>query len=808
MILREENCNGQADFSKTGEGGIRSVMNKNEILKRYFGYDNFRTGQEELIDSILSGQDVLGIMPTGAGKSLCYQVPALMLPGITLVISPLISLMMDQVKALNQAGIHAAYINSSLTEGQVTKALQFAREGRYQIIYVAPERLETESFLYFAEGVTISMVTVDEAHCVSQWGQDFRPSYLKIVRFIQGLKTRPIVSAFTATATQVVKEDIICVLGLNHPKTLVTGFDRENLYFEVKQIKKKDAFLLDYITKHKEESGIIYCATRKNVDNVCIFLEDMGIDVTRYHAGMGNEERKRSQEDFIYDRKPVIIATNAFGMGIDKSNVRYVIHYNMPQCLENYYQEAGRAGRDGEPAECIILYSAQDVMINRFLIEKKGENQEYTIEQLKDLQEQDEVRLRAMTNYCTTRKCLREMILNYFGEFSGHGTQGEQAQDTTLELKWRSRNCGNCSNCLAHYEEKNVTEIAVDVIGCVRECGQRYGINVIVGVLRGENKAKLKSYGLTQLKSFGLRRDMTESQLKDIINEMLVQQYLQMTKDKYMLIKLSRRSSELFQEGHQFLIQFLEEQESEQSTGKKESKRAGKQRISDILTNSGLELFDLLREKRLELAREEAVPPYIVFSDKTLLDMCIKVPCDRSTMLQVNGVGENKYERYGQRFLDCIQEFTQGKPQTYYYLDENDKVPIWETDIKEQTKGKRDSRKIKQEFKLTPEIAQLLHFSSKTTLSDFVGQMNDLRDDRVMKRLTNKSVLEKLEENGYIQERQEDGIWHKIVTEKGDNIGIFVETHLGQTGKEYDILYYKEKAQHYIVEKLLRDWQS
>ena len=800
-------------------------VQKYEVLKKYFGYDEFRTGQEELIDAILNGQDVLGIMPTGAGKSLCYQVPAMILPGITLVISPLISLMLDQVKALNQAGVHAAYINSALTEGQISKALQNAREGRYKIIYVAPERLETDSFLWFAGHVQISMVTVDEAHCISQWGQDFRPSYLKIVRFIEQLEQRPIVSAFTATATQVVKEDIVCVLGLRDPRTLVTGFDRENLYFEVKQVKKKDAELLAYVTMHSGDSGIIYCATRKNVDNVCTYLEEMGIDATRYHAGMGAEERKRSQEDFIYDVKPVMVATNAFGMGIDKSNVRYVIHYNMPQSLENYYQEAGRAGRDGEPSECIILYSPQDVMINKFLIGNKGENQEYTWEQLESLRENDEARLRAMTGYCTTKKCLREYILKYFGDFNSGNA-----------------NCGNCSNCFTEFEEADVTEIASDVIRCIRECGQRYGMNVIAGVLRGENKAKLRSYGLTDLSSFGLRKGMREEYLKNIINEMVTEGFLSTTQDKYMLLKLTAAAGEVMEGGRKVVVRCLPQPAGEQggyasdaggsSAGENAgSKSARKQRISDILTTNGLQLFDRLREKRLEIAREEAVPPYIVFSDKTLLDMCIKVPLSAQEMLEVTGVGENKYERYGEKFISCIDEFCGGVPQIYYYPEEDGSAPAVETGRggKTSSKGKAKgadeaagspggtlvlkgaasgSGRTKQEFILTEEIAEQLHFSDKTTLSDLVGQMNDLRDEASMKRLTNKAVMQRLISENYLEEKYYNGICRKKVLEKGDALGIFTEKRVSQAGNEYEVLYYNEKAQKAIVNKLLDDWKD
>ena len=412
---------------------------KIQTLKTYFGYDAFRPGQEKIIDQVLAGRDVLAVMPTGAGKSLCYQLPALLMPGITVVVSPLISLMMDQVKALNEAGIHAAYINSSLTETQVTKALELAKTGRYKIIYVAPERLETPRFLDFACHAELSMVTVDEAHCISQWGQDFRPSYVRILDFIRRLPARPVVSAFTATATERVREDIIASLELEQPYETVAGFDRENLYFEVRRAGNKKEQIRSYVEEHREESGIIYCATRKGVDELYLELENAGFPVGRYHAGMGAEARRSSQEDFIYDRTRVMIATNAFGMGIDKSNVRYVLHYNMPQSMENYYQEAGRAGRDGEPAECILFYSPQDTVINRMLLESREDYRDYTEEELRVIQAQDAERLRKMESYCTTTKCLRNCILTYFGE---------QAEER----------CGNCSNCLTEFEEKDVSD--------------------------------------------------------------------------------------------------------------------------------------------------------------------------------------------------------------------------------------------------------------------------------------------------------------------------------------------------------------
>lgn len=411
-----------------------------QILKTYFGYDSFREGQTEIIDTILSGRDALAIMPTGAGKSLCYQVPALLLPGITLVVSPLISLMQDQVKSLNEAGIHAAYINSSLTEGQINKALSFAARGVYKIIYVAPERLETASFLSFALHTPISMVTVDEAHCISQWGQDFRPSYLKIIDFVEQLSGNPIISAFTATATEVVKNDIARILKLKNPNIVVTGFDRENLYYQVEHLtgKQKDIFIQNYIETHPNESGIIYCATRKNVDTLYEKLLKQGISVTRYHAGMNNDIRKKSQDDFIYDRAQVVIATNAFGMGIDKSNVRYVLHYNMPQSLEYYYQEAGRAGRDGEEAECVLFFSKQDIMINKRLLQYKSTSGQASDDPA--LRANEQRKLNEMIRYCETDECLRQFILSYFGDNS-------------------PCTCEKCSNCVVVEDEAEETYI-------------------------------------------------------------------------------------------------------------------------------------------------------------------------------------------------------------------------------------------------------------------------------------------------------------------------------------------------------------
>ena len=658
-------------------------MNKHDILQRYFGYDTFRPGQEYLIDALLEGKDVLGIMPTGAGKSVCYQIPALLLPGVTLVISPLISLMKDQVQALNQAGIHAAYINSSLTEGQIRKALQLASKGQYKIIYVAPERLETYGFEQFALSSEISMVAVDEAHCISQWGQDFRPSYLKITEFLRKLPRRPVLGAFTATATEVVKNDIVSALELRHPRQLVTGFDRKNLYFAVESPKNKERFLLEYVKEHRQESGIIYCATRKNVEKVCELLTLEGISATRYHAGLSDQERIENQEDFIYDRKPVMVATNAFGMGIDKSNVRYVVHFNMPQSMENYYQEAGRAGRDGEGAECVLLYSPQDVVIGRFLMEQKqnssGES-ENVLENVWRTQAQDEERLKKMAAYCNTTGCLRRFILNYFGE--------ERTED-----------CGQCGNCQKEYQKRDVSEEARAVISCIQEQGQRYGISVVIGTLRGAATARMWKIGAEQYACYGALKAWKETDLRSLVDQMIGQEILEQTEGKYALLRLLPAAEEVMR--GERAVTFLYEEEpvdekareipgktagrtsagrkgragrsGERSPGSAPGNAQGRRSAGranpkyDVLTARGLELFDRLREARMEIAKEEKIPPYIVFSDKTLVDMCVKLPMNKDQMLAVTGVGQQKLEKYGPRFLQEILSFTDGQREKLFY---------------------------------------------------------------------------------------------------------------------------------------------
>jgi ATP-dependent DNA helicase RecQ len=600
-----------------------------EALKVLFGYDSFRPGQKQVIDSILSGRDAFAVMPTGAGKSVCYQIPAMLLPGITLVISPLISLMQDQVKALNEAGVSAAFINSSLSENAFYETVRKARQGRYKILYVAPERLVTEGFLDLARNVTISMVTVDEAHCISQWGQDFRPSYMKIVEFVKTLEKRPIISAFTATATETVREDIVCTLGLDNPYFLVTGFDRDNLFFQVDKPKNKDQYVVDYIVKHPGESGIVYCATRKNVDSLYELLKSEGVSVGKYHAGMGAAERKKMQDDFVFDYTSIVVATNAFGMGIDKSNVRFVIHYNMPQSMENYYQEAGRAGRDGLDAKCILLFSPQDIIINRFLLDHK-EMAELDAIDRETVKERDTKRLQIMERYCYTTECLRNYILKYFGENP-------------------KKPCEDCGNCLHEFETLDMTDAAKKIINCIYEAKGRYGKNIIIDTVVGAKTARLEEISAVNYRSYGVLAATNKNLLKRLVEQLVLEGYLVV--GNYQVLKLGN-IAELKKPETKVLVKITDEDKRPEKTAATKKKAKG----TESLTAAGYKLFDKFKKLRLEIAREESMPPYIIFSDKTLIDMAVKMPASKSEMLNVSGVGENKFAKYGERFLALIEE--------------------------------------------------------------------------------------------------------------------------------------------------------
>ncbi len=654
-------------------------MNINQTLKQYFGYDSLRTGQEELINGILAGHDVLGIMPTGAGKSLCYQLPALMLKGITLVISPLISLMSDQVKALNQAGVHAAYINSSLTENQIRMALSYASQGRYKIIYVAPERLNTPRFLDFACNADISMLTVDEAHCISQWGQDFRPSYLEIAGFLTRLPRRPIVSAFTATATERVKNDIVASLGLNNPVTMVTGFDRPNLFFRVVTRRggsQKDNSIINYVKKHEDESGIIYCATKKNVDKLYTLLNEQGISAGRYHAGLSNDERKQNQEDFTYDRIRVMVATNAFGMGIDKSNVRYVLHYNMPQSLEYYYQEAGRAGRDGEEAECVLFFSKQDIMINKFLLQNKASAGDVASDMQKTAN--DQRKLQQMINYCETDKCLREFILSYFG-------------DTTPCI------CNKCSNCVVVEDEEEETYV---------------------------------------------------------------------------------------------------------ETGKKRKKAAQLAGLNEL----GAALFEKLRSVRTELAAEKSVPPYIICSDKTLKDMCAKLPRDKEQLADVYGMGEQKIQNYGEAFVTAVNSLVADNPNPSGSTTGERPQTVLSDEEAAETGS---TRKKKLPFYIEPQRLDEVELTDKCRLTELTNKINELCPaDKEHKKLAASFINELLIAEGYLEEVTEGENKTKRVTEKGRSVGIDEEERKAKFGGSYYAITHSKQSQQVIIEMLKKHYDS
>ena len=529
----------------------KTCMTKEQILKQYFGYDVFWEGQEELVDNILSGNDVMGIMPTGAGKSICFQVPALIFEGITLVVSPLISLMKDQVQALVTNGVRVAFINSSLTYNQIIEVIENAKNGKYKIIYIAPERLDTAEFVKFSQNANIAMVTVDEAHCVSQWGQNFRPSYLKINNFIEKLGRRPVIAAFTATATSEVKDDIIKILKLNNPFVMATGFNRENLYFEVQKPADKYEAVIKYLKSHPDKSGIIYCLTRKSVEEVCENLIKDKYGATRYHAGLTESERTKNQDDFLFDRKTIMVATNAFGMGIDKSNVSFVIHYNMPKNIESYYQEAGRAGRDGTSADCILLYGGKDVVTNQFLIDNPNDNNDLDSEIMELVKEKDRERLKQMTYYCHSMDCFREYILKYFG-------------DRTVNF------CGNCSNCNTNFEEIDVSEDARKILSCIFRMNQRFGIKMVIDTLRGSKAEKILNCGLDQIKTYGIMAEVKEKRIRVIINYLVLGDYLMLTNSEFPVVKLTPKARELLQNGEVLMMKIAKDIKVEIKTAKKE----------------------------------------------------------------------------------------------------------------------------------------------------------------------------------------------------------------------------------------------
>lgn len=586
------------------------MLNKaRQILQKFYGYEDFRPGQKKVVESLLNKNDTVAIMPTGAGKSICFQIPALLFEGVTLVISPLISLMKDQVDSLRQLGIAAVYINSSVSKAQLYKDLQDISAGFYKIIYIAPERLTSEYLPDSFKNLNISMVAVDEAHCLSQWGHDFRPSYRNILNFTNSLRIKPIISAFTATATPEVKTDIINLLGLKQPNVFVTGFDRPNLYFSVLRGEVKDKFVIDYVKKHQDEAGIIYVGTRKDVDALQVLLEIKGIKAGRYHAGMTDEERNQMQEDFLYDNLSVMVATNAFGMGIDKPNVRYVIHYNMPKNMEAYYQEAGRAGRDGLSGNCILLYSPQDTQLRKFLISKSTES---------EIRQQLEYkRLQSMVDYCHTPQCLRAFILHYFGEFDVE------------------EHCDNCSNCKLEGELIDITIDAQKVLSCVYRMHERFGVKMIAEVLKGSKSAKIKQFNFERLSTYGLMKERKLKDISDLILRLSAMQYLDITESQYPVVTLNELSWQVLR-GQKKVWQKM--------VIVKKAKAKG-------------ELFEALRSLRKELATKEKLPPYMIFSDATLTQMATDKPTDLELMKNIRGVGEFKLQKYGEEFLTVIKSY-------------------------------------------------------------------------------------------------------------------------------------------------------
>ena len=603
---------------------------KESVLQRVFGYSAFRGGQEALIDAQLRGQDAFGIMPTGGGKSLCYQIPALLLEGVTLVISPLISLMRDQVMALKNAGVAAAYINSSLTPAQIRLVYRNIQSGMYKIIYVAPERLLTDGFLEAIQTRKVSLVTVDEAHCISQWGLDFRPSYLKIVDFLNILTPRPVVSAFTATATEAVRQDIAQILQLRDPLRVVTGFDRPNLRFEVQRPKQKLPALIELVQQRRDKAGIVYCATRKAVEEVCENLQLNGIAATRYHAGLPDEERRDNQEDFLYDRKTVMVATNAFGMGIDKSNVSYVIHYNMPQSLESYYQEAGRAGRDGAEAECILLYAPGDVQTAKYLIQHPALSGELSQEELEQKQRQDLERLDVMVNYCKTQSCLRGYILDYFG----------QEHESF---------CGNCSNCSTELEERDITDQARMILSCVQrmsaKLGYSLGLTSVVRTLLGSRDKRLLQLGLDKLGSYGMLRKLGKDDLRAMAESLESQGYLE-TDPVHGGVSLTQKAQGVLFEGKTVSMRLPKAEASAPVS-------------SPVSGEQSPDLLAMLKRLRWKIAMQESVPAYIIFSNATLEDMARKAPTTLEAFAKVNGVGSVKVKRFGEVFVDAIADYLQ-----------------------------------------------------------------------------------------------------------------------------------------------------
>ncbi len=740
---------------------MTDFSDKYSVLRDFFGHVDFREGQLPLIDALLGGKDAVGIMPTGAGKSMCYQIPALMLDGVTIVISPLISLMKDQVNSLIQSGVRAAYLNSSLTQQQYNTALANAMRGMYKLIYVAPERLCTPSFMELARNVRISLVAVDEAHCVSQWGQDFRPHYMRIPEFLAQLPYRPIVGAFTATATDQVRQDIVRLLGLRDPLCVTTGFDRKNLYFGVLHAKGKYEAAKKIVEENRGTSAIIYCSTRKAVEEVSERLTADGFPCTRYHAGLTPEERKKNQDDFIYDRVELIAATNAFGMGIDKSNVGLVLHYNMPKNLENYYQEAGRAGRDGSEAKCILLYSAKDTVTNRFLIENSNDNPDLDDETIEQLHKRDLAKLSKMSDYCNTGRCLRQFILDYFGEK-------------------RQCTCGNCSNCNGETELADVTVEAQKILSCVYRLHQRnlrFGAVVISAVLKGsENNDKVKKFGLDSLSTYGIMKDDTSTRIRMMIRCLQAEGYLM--ECEHSTLTLTRRAAEVLMQ-HKPVKMRLPKQSRERS-----SPKVAKSIESGGITVFDRELFARLKKLRAKLAAEINMPAYIVFGDTALRDMCVKMPVTQSDFAEVSGVGKVKQERYGQYFTAEIQRYLRENPE------KKNAVP--------ETAGGGES--LAELLRAGAEGLQAVdeELSLNRLCDEILTQLGLSADRRPVAEAVKKWLLNE----NYLTEKIENGKKRMAVTILSEEAGIVEREKVSSLNRAYTSVVFPRTAQEFVFENL------
>ncbi|MDR0836239.1 MAG: DNA helicase RecQ [Tannerella sp.] len=733
-----------------------NIDEKLRVLKDYFGHSAFRDNQTEIIDSILAHRDCLAVMPTGAGKSICFQLPAILFPGTTLVISPLISLMRDQISALRQSGINAAFVNSSQGIYEQIDILNQARKNQYKLLYVAPERLDARDFLEYAQNADISMVTIDEAHCISQWGQDFRPSYSKIPDFIAKLKIRPVVSAFTATASPRVREDILLFLQLNNPKVVVAGFDRKNLFFNVKTPKNKTRTLFEILDKHANEFGIVYCSTRKAVEEVAEKLNERGMKAAPYHAGLPQQERTQNQEDFLFDRINTIVATNAFGMGIDKSNVSYVIHYNMPKDVESYYQEAGRAGRDGNRAECTLLFSGQDIVTNLYLIDL-DDSKEPIEEALKaELKAKAKERLRAMEMYCKTNLCLRASLLNYFGE-----------------ERDKNGHCGGCSNCNNASEVVDITILSQKILSCISRTGERVGRGMIIDTLRGSKNAKVLSWRFDQLSTYNICTE-SEQEVTEVFDFLVENGYISIMGDKYPVCKLTSKSAEILKQKERLTMKrnLVAKRERIEKAESKRDRRGG---ATAVYYNINEQLYNQLKALRREIANNQGVPAFVIFPDTSLVDMCRILPKTATEFLNVSGVGAQKQQRYAAAFTQIINDF----------LATNNVEKAIET-TSDQTSN----------------FSQSVISNEPVSISLVADKINVDRMSRHLNPITAKQLNDFLVEEGLLANVMDDrGKNARTVTESGKEKGIIAGDRIAEDGRKYQALLYSPEAQRYIVSK-------